>query len=257
DDGPGMRAQRSMRMLVEAPPFTFDRLIDAANATAVEMADRLLDDLLIAARDSESDVARRAADVLAAWDRRTEADSRGAALFILWDEAAQSRAREAGRPFFAVPWDEQAPLATPAGLADPAAAVAALDAAAAQTVAMFGALDVAWGEAARLRYGAVDLPAVGGPGDPFGIFRTVSMIPDADGRFRSIAGDSFIAAVAFADPIRARVLLTYGNATQPGSPHVGDQLTLFARKEMRPTWRARADIEAHLELREWLPATPP
>ncbi|HEU0115535.1 MAG TPA: acylase, partial [Thermomicrobiales bacterium] len=87
DDGPGFRAQRSMRLLVEAPRFTLDRLIDDANSTTVEMAARVLDDLLVAARQSGGDVARRAADVLAAWDRRTEADSRGAALFVLWGEA--------------------------------------------------------------------------------------------------------------------------------------------------------------------------
>ncbi|HEU0113567.1 MAG TPA: penicillin acylase family protein, partial [Thermomicrobiales bacterium] len=254
DDGPSFRAQRSMRMLVEAPRFTFDRLIDDANATAVEMAARVLDDLLVAARRSGGDVARRAADVLAAWDRRTEADSRGAALFVLWGEAARSQAQADGRSLLAVPWIEEAPLTTPAGLADPAAAVAALEAAARKAEATFGALDVAWGDAARLRYGAVDLPAVGGPGDPFGIFRTVSLAPDQDGRFRAIAGDGFIAAVEFADPVRARVLLTYGNATQPGSPHIGDQLALFARKEMRLAWRTRAEIEAHLAAREWFPA---
>ena len=58
------------------------------------------------------------------------------------------------------------------------------------------------------------------------------------------------------------MLTTYGNASQPGSPHVGDQLALFARKEMRPAWRTREEIEANLEAREvfaggnLLPATP-
>jgi acyl-homoserine-lactone acylase len=42
----------------------------------------------------------------------------------------------------------------------------------------------------------------------------------------------------------------YGNSTQPRSPHVGDQLELFARQEMRPVWRTRDDVEAHLEARE-------
>jgi acyl-homoserine-lactone acylase len=45
----------------------------------------------------------------------------------------------------------------------------------------------------------------------------------------------------------ARVLLTYGNATQPGSPHVGDQLVLVARQEMRPAWRTREELQGHLE----------
>ena len=43
--------------------------------------------------------------------------------------------------------------------------------------------------------------------------------------------------------------MTYGNASQPNSPHLGDQLQLAARGELRPAWRTRADIEAHLEMR--------
>ena len=33
--------------------------------------------------------------------------------------------------------------------------------------------------------------------------------------------------------------MSYGNATQPGSSHRGDQLELFAKKELRPAWRTR------------------
>jgi acyl-homoserine-lactone acylase len=45
--------------------------------------------------------------------------------------------------------------------------------------------------------------------------------------------------IEFTDPVRAKVLLSYGNATQPGSPHVGDQLELYARKELRPVGAPR------------------
>jgi acyl-homoserine-lactone acylase len=48
---------------------------------------------------------------------------------------------------------------------------------------------------------------------------------------------------------RAQTLLSYGNATRPGSPHVRDQLPLLARREMRPVWRTRAEVEANLEER--------
>ena len=66
-------------------------------------------------------------------------------------------------------------------------------------------------------------------------------------------GETFIAAVEFGDPVRARVLTTYGNASQPGSTHVGDQLVLAARGELRPAWRTRAEVESHVEMREVLP----
>ena len=41
--------------------------------------------------------------------------------------------------------------------------------------------------------------------------------------------------------------LSYGNATQPGSPHIGDQLGLRARQEMRPAWRMREELQGHIE----------
>lgn len=47
-----------------------------------------------------------------------------------------------------------------------------------------------------------------------------------------------------------RVLLSYGNASQPGSPHDGDQLPLLSEQRLRPAWRTRAEVEANLELRE-------
>jgi acyl-homoserine-lactone acylase len=244
---PGFRAQGSMRMLTEEPSMTLEELVGYANSTRVESADRLLDDLIDAARRG-GEVAHRAADVLAAWDRRVDAASRGALLFVTWVQALE----ESGDPaaVFATPWSAGAPLATPHGLADPRAAVAMLEAAADQVEAAYGALDVAWGDVARLRFGPVDLPASGGPGDPHGIFRVLDFAPAPDGRLVSVAGDTYIAAVEFAEPVRAWVLTTYGNASQPGSPHLGDQLALFARNEMRPAWRTRADIEANLEARE-------
>jgi acyl-homoserine-lactone acylase len=44
--------------------------------------------------------------------------------------------------------------------------------------------------------------------------------------------------------------LGYGSASRAGSPHRTDQLTLLAGKRLKPAWRTRAEIEAHLEKRE-------
>jgi acyl-homoserine-lactone acylase len=70
----------------------------------------------------------------------------------------------------------------------------------------------------------------------------------------SLAGDTYIAAIEFSQPVRAQVLTTYGNASQPNSPHIDDQLPLFARNVMRPAWRTREEIMAHLEACEVLTA---
>jgi acyl-homoserine-lactone acylase len=127
--------------------------------------------------------------------------------------------------------------------------VKVLEAAATTVKLLYGALDVPWGEVARLRYGNVNLPASGGPG-LFGIFRVLDLAPAAGGGFQPVAGDTYIAAIEFSNPLRAKVLTAYGNATQPGSPHVGDQLSLYARNELRSVWRDRQEIEAHLESRK-------
>ncbi len=238
------RPQRSVRMVAEDEQISFDELLAYKHSTRMEMADRLLDDLIPAARQHGGALAQKAADVLEQWDRNADAESRGGVLFAAWVQAA-------GRGIFETPWREDDPRATPDGLRDPEAAVAALEAAARQVQDNYDALDVPWGEVYRLRYAGHDLPANGGPGG-LGIFRVLGFAPDEDHRFRAAFGDSYVALVEFSDPVRARVLLGYGNATQPHSPHRGDQLDLFSRKELRPAWRTRAEIEAHLEKKEVL-----
>jgi acyl-homoserine-lactone acylase len=238
-----LRSQRSAKMLLEDQKISFAELMRYKHSTQVELADRLLDDLIPVARQG-SEKARRAAEVLATWDRKVEADSRGAVLFAFWKQAMDD-AR-----LFAKPWSEDAPLTTPDGLANPAEAVRVLEATATKVEVTYGALDVAWGEVFRLP-GVANLPANGGDNN-LGVFRSVWFAPGKDNRFQAVAGDSFVAAIEFSNPVKARALTSYGNASQPGSPHAGDQLQLFARQELRPVWRSRSEVEAHLSSRQKL-----
>ena len=150
---------------------------------------------------------------------------------------------------FATPWNENSPLDTPKGLANPKDAVKKLEDTAVAVSWLYGKLDVTWGEVARISYKNIDLPASGGPG-LFGIFRVLDLVPGNNNRFQTFAGDSYIAAIEFSNPVKAKVLTTYGNATQPHSKHIGDQLPLYVRNELRPVWRTRKDIESHLESRQ-------
>jgi acyl-homoserine-lactone acylase len=97
----------------------------------------------------------------------------------------------------------------------------------------------------------VDLPANGGF-DVVGTFSVLTFVQDTDLRFYPVHGDSFIAVIEFGETVRAKVLLTHGNATQPNSPHVGDQLALFSAQQLRDAWRTRAEVEANLARREVL-----
>jgi len=250
------RAQRSANMLRADSSITFDEVIGYKHSTRMLAADRLLDDLIPAVRASKNADANHAADVLEAWDRTADAASRGGVLFLewlrRWSAAGPGGARFAwyeGAPF-ATRWSEDAPADTPDGIADAAEAVRLLGEAARAVRSEYGALDVPWGDVHRARVGNHDVAVSGASGDPGGVFRVASFRKAPDGKEVVAAGDTYYCVMEFAPGgVRARVLLAYGNATQPGSPHVGDQLDLYAAKRMRVPWRARAEIEAHLESR--------
>lgn len=243
------RPQRSAALQMADSSVTLDELVQYKHSTRMGLADRLLPELLAAARSRGDADARKAADVLEKWDRNTDAESRGAVLFEGWVQAWFGAAKGHA---FARPWRLDSATTTPAGIADPALAAKALGEAARETAKKYGAIDVAYGDVNRLRYAGKDLPGNGGPGDPFGIFRVAYYGEDKDGKNRIIAGDTYYQAVEFADPVRAKVLIAYGNSTQPGSPHMGDQLELFSKKQMRDAWRTRKDVEANLESKEVL-----
>ncbi|WP_414571536.1 acylase [Nostoc sp. CCY 9925] len=237
------RSQRSVKMLAEDDKISFDEMIAYKHSTRMEMADRLLDDLIPAARKYGKDLGQKAANVLETWDRQANADSRGAVLFAFWVQKLDLDKT------FSKPWSEDSPRTTPDGLANPESAVTTLEAVAAEIEKTYGTIDVPWGDVFRLRYGNIDLPGNGGA-DPLGIFRSLYFSPESDGKFKSELGDSYVAAIEFSNPVRAMALTSYGNATQPGSPHIGDQLNMFAKKKLRPVWRDRDHILAHLEARK-------
>jgi acyl-homoserine-lactone acylase len=244
-DRVSLRMARGIRMLSDTRKISFDQLLADKWSTRSELADRILPDLLEAAYRSGDELLRQAAEVLAHWDRCFNADSRGALLFLDWSdrhEAVNGYASEG----FARRYDLRSPLTTPAGLADPPAALAALAAAARQTIATYAALDVPWGQVMRFRIGAVDLPAIGGPGR-LGVFNVIDYAALQNGTRAANFGGSFTAVVSFDSPSRAKVLSSYGSSSQPGSPHASDQLPLLSTQRFRDAWRTRAEVEANLE----------
>jgi len=243
------RPIRSMRLLYENPSITFDQLVQLKQDTYMELTNWVLDDLVAAASKSDDPLVQRSADVLQKWDRHADPDSVGAVLFTAW---AAAYLRPIGFTAFATSWDVNDPFNTPRGLKDPAGAVEGLKKVAEQLELLRplgGGIDMKYGDAFRMRVGKYDLPA-NGADDVLGTFRTLTFTQDKDLRFRVVQGDSYIAVVEFSNPVHAKVLLSYGNATQPDSPHFGDQLELFAKKELRDAWLTREEIEAHLADRE-------
>ncbi len=234
------RPQRAARMMIEDESVTFDELVSYKLSTHLEFADRILDDLFLAIDNSNSEKAKAAKLVLEAWDREADTDSKGTVLFYNW--ARKFNVWQNSN--YSKGWDLKNPNTTPDGLADPLGAVQLLEEAAAETEAKFGKLDVPWGDFYRINYNGKDLPANGIDGS-LGVFR-VAWPGDADNDHMYVGGgDSWVGVIEFGDEVQAKVLLSYGNATQKGSPHNGDQLELFSKKELRNVWFTWDDVKAH------------
>jgi acyl-homoserine-lactone acylase len=241
------RPQRAARMLLEDESITFEELQSYKLSTRLEFADRILDDLFMAVDSLGSDQANEAKTVLEAWDRTADADSRGTLLFFNW-------ARKFGLwqdSNYSTPWDISRPESTPDGLADPARAVQLLEQSASELKDKFGTLEVPWGDYYRINYNGKDLPANGIDGS-LGVFRVAWPGGGDDDHMYVGGGDSWVGVIEFGDAVRAKVLLSYGNATQPNSEHYGDQLELFSKKEFRDAWFTREAIEANTSLVEQL-----
>ncbi len=234
------RPQRALRMIAEDSLITFQELMDYHHSTRLEYADRVLDDLFDAIDAFGSEKAKEAKKMLEKWDRKADVDSRGTVLFYLW--STKFNVNDPSN--YVTSWSLEEPYSTPRGIAHPKEAVRLLEEAAGEMESRFGSLDLPWGEFYRLRRNNVDLPASGGP-ERLGIFRVAGASATDDGRMAVHGGDSWVGVIEFGDTVKAKVLLSYGNSSQPGSPHNGDQLELFSKKELRDAWFTREEVEAH------------
>jgi acyl-homoserine-lactone acylase len=239
------RQQRSIIMLKDNMSVTYDKLIDYKQNTEMETANRFLDDLLSEVENNPDSLVSEAGRVLRQWDRKTETTSRGAILFAAWWDKMNNS-------MFKKPWNSNEPLSTPDGLKDEKQAVNLLKEASKEIIEKYGALDIAWGEIYRFKMNGIDYPGNGGPGDHYGLFRAIYYTDIPGNRKAAVAGDTFIAVIEFGEKIKAMVSLSYGNATQEGSRHRGDQLKDLSDKVLRQALLEKEDVMKHLEKKETL-----
>jgi acyl-homoserine-lactone acylase len=171
---------------------------------------------------------------LRGWDRTNNLDARGAHLFReFWRTARLIPG------VFRVPFDPAQPVATPAGLKmdEPAVAAKVWDALtlAVKNVRAAGfALDATLGSVQRPLITPEPIPLHGG--DEFeGVLNNLGnqFAPGITPKGLLIDyGTSYVQTVTFdaRGPV-AQGLLTYGQSTNPASPHATDQLWLFSRKQ--------------------------
>lgn len=244
-----LRAQMSARLLAGTDRLSFAEFQRRKLTTTSLMAERLKPDLLAAAAASTDPEVMAARDLLAGWDNRFEADSRAAILFEEWARrfAGPGLGDQAN---FARPWSLDDPVNTPAGIRDAAAATAMLKAAAQAVKARHGRIDPAYGEVSRFAAGeTASTPGHGGLGG-LGLFRTITWGPWQDGQRTPQAGETWVNLIQFSTPMKAIATMSYGNSSQPGSPHRSDQLGLLSEKRFRQLWLTRAEVEANLERRD-------
>lgn len=239
------RAEQSGLLLMSKPKISFDDFMALKMSTESRLADRVLDQLLKAAGDSEQPLVKQSVALLKDWNRRYDDESGAALLFETWASKFMGP-QFTSENNFAAPWTLHDPFHTPDGLKDPSMAVAMLAAAAKDTIARYGKLDRPFGDVSRFKLGAYNEPGNGGYGN-IGIFRVITWSPLKDGIRIPLHGETYISMIEFSKPMKAMGILTYGESSQPGAKHMGDQLPLLSKEQLRPEWLTRADIEAHKE----------
>jgi acyl-homoserine-lactone acylase len=280
-----MRAQNGAGILLDllksGKKLTPSQVVSGKESTHMLLADRVLPDLIAAARASRDPIAKQAADALDAWDRNADATSKGAVLFEAWLAIVSFDPKLAKdntinfsfpHPKFRVGWSAFDPLNTPTGLPLDKSVlkihvqdliIAAQQVAATSCATPPCPLDVAWGDVHKIVLATHDGPfqkaiplsndPQSGADDPFGPLRVIFRFqPDPNIlHFLAVSGDGYVQLVEFAkDGAKAQALLGYGNASRPGSTHVTDQLPFFVAKTLRQVFRTRDEVEKHTVSRE-------
>ncbi|MHB1205138.1 MAG: alpha/beta fold hydrolase [Rhodospirillaceae bacterium] len=257
---PGLRPQMALHLLEARAKFSPEDLRKLKFTLHSLLSDRVLPDLLAAGAKVKAPSAdlRAGLRILKSWDREVAAKSRGGVLFTaFWDSYEKST-----KPAFREAWDNDRVIDTPTGLADPRAALAALEEAVAVVREKYGAPDVAWGDVNRFQFPGIDLPGDGASGG-YGLYKVQTFDPvegapkHIAGRFNDAGpiagfGDGWILMTSFTQPVSAQGVLAYGQSSNADSPHARDQIKLFANHQLRPIWFTDAEIKANTE-REYRP----
>ncbi|MBL8347651.1 MAG: penicillin acylase family protein [Rubrivivax sp.] len=222
--------------LLAAGPVTLQGIQRQLFSNRNFAAEQVLPDLLAAcaaAPGAPTPEARDGCNALRGWDRRSDLGSRGAHVFREFWRSAMQLPR-----VWRVPMDKARPVQTPTGLnladAEVAAKLWEALANAVKKVRASGfALDATLAEVQRPAITDEAIALHGGHG-----FEGVLNYLGDNGSpgigpkgIRIDYGTSYVQTVTFdaRGPV-AEALLTYGQSTDPASPHVADQLRLYSRK---------------------------
>ena len=246
------RGIHAVRVLENKTDFTLDSLIEAAYDSLLTAFEPLIPALLAAAEEAPADDLGEQLALLADWDYRFGVDSVETTLAVYWAQALMDSVNdEAGAAGINI-YDYMAANASAAQQLD------ALREASAELESDWGSWLAPWGEVNRYQRITGDIVQQFNDGEeswPVGF---------ASGRWGALAsfgsrkypgtrrmygtsGNSFVAAVEFGSPLRAKAITVGGLQSDPASPHFDDQAEMYANGEFRDVLFYRDEIEANLE----------
>jgi acyl-homoserine-lactone acylase len=263
--GENPRGLHAVEVLKDLQDVTLDSLIAAAYDGHLTAFDVLLPPLLrayegLAREDPLALSLREPIETLRHWDRRTSADSMATALAIFWGNALVelkgAQAREADELVYDFLVDM---LSDAERLGALGTAVAALE-------RDFGGWRVPWGEVNRFQRLTDDivqpfddaqpsLPVGFAPAQWGALASFDSSKPRRTRKIYGSVGNSFVAAVEFGTPVRAKAIMSGGESGHPASTHFTDQADLYSQGRFRDVLFDPQDVSAHAE-RTYHPGDP-
>lgn len=235
------RSTRSIKMILSEEKLSFNELVDLQSSTHSELADRTVDELVSFGLQAKDSLLIEAAIVLKNWDRKLDPKSQGAVLFVNWYQATKNMKS------FENEFSVNDALNTPNTLT--IAAKKMFLSAAKQTKEKYGSLDISWGKVYEMNY--ANKKVEGGLGlSELGSFNAGFYRPMSRTNYTLLGGSAYTSIVEFGAKIKSKGILSYGNASQDGSPFKGDQLQLLADRKLRNIWFYQSDIDEHIHLKE-------
>lgn len=246
------RGIHAVRVLENKTDFTLDSLIEAAYDSLLTAFEPLIPALLAAAEEAPADDLGEQLALLADWDYRFGVDSVETTLAVYWAQALMDSVNdEAGAAGINI-YEYMTANASPAQQLD------ALREASAELESDWGSWQVPWGEVNRYQRINGDIVQqfndeeeswpVGFASGRWGALASFgSRKYPGTRRMYGTSGNSFVAAVEFGSPLRAKAITVGGLQNDPALPHFDDQAEMYASGEFRDVLFYRDDIEANLE----------
>jgi len=257
--GENPRGIHATEMLQNLQQVTLDSLIAAAYDGHLTAFEVLLPPLLqaydnLGPDDPQRSQLREPIAVLRRWNRRTSADSVATSVAIFWGntliDMKSAAAKAAEQPIYDFL----------VGNLNDGERLNALAAAVDNLRRAFGQWQTPWGDANRFQRMTDDVIqpfddakpslAVGFAPAQWGALASFdSAKPRSTRKIYGSSGNSFVAAVEFSTPVRAKAIMSGGASGDPSSTHFTDQATRFSQGQFRDVLFTRDDVSAHAERR--------